>query len=82
MIELKHVTCAYGEKTPIRDLTLALPDAGVIAVFGASGSGQDDAAASVGGTNPTCIRHGGRALRKARFHGVSGGPPSALEDSA
>ena len=37
MIELKHVTCAYGEKTPIRDLTLALPDAGVIAVFGASG---------------------------------------------
>ena len=40
MIELKHVTCAYGEKTPIRDLTLALPDAGVIAVFGASGSGK------------------------------------------
>ena len=40
MIELKHVTCAYGEKTPIRDLTLALPDAGVIGVFGASGSGK------------------------------------------
>ena len=40
MIEFKHVTCTYGEKTPIRDLTLALPDAGVIGVFGASGSGK------------------------------------------
>ncbi len=40
MIELKHVTCAYGEKTPVRNLTLTLSDAGVIGVFGASGSGK------------------------------------------
>ena len=44
--------------------------------------GHDVIIYSLSGTNPTCIRHGGRALRKARFHGVSGGPPSALEDSA
>ena len=40
MIELAHVHCIYGEKTPIRDLTLILPDVGVVGVFGASGAGK------------------------------------------
>lgn len=40
MIEFKNLTCAYGEKTPIRNLTLTLPDTGVIGVFGASGAGK------------------------------------------
>ena len=40
MIELEHVHCIYGEKTPIRDLTLILPDVGVVGVFGASGAGK------------------------------------------
>ena len=40
MIELKHVTCAYGEKTPVRILTRTLSAAGVIGVFGASRSGK------------------------------------------
>lgn len=40
MIELAHVHCIYGEKTPIKDLTLILPDVGVVGVFGASGAGK------------------------------------------
>ena len=40
MIELEHVHCIYGEKTPIKDLTLILPDVGVVGVFGASGAGK------------------------------------------
>ncbi len=40
MISLENVTCSYGEKTPVKDLTLTLPDTGVVGIFGPSGKGK------------------------------------------
>ncbi len=40
MIKLERVTCAYGDRKPIRGLTCVLPDAGVVGVFGPSGAGK------------------------------------------
>ena len=40
MIRFDDVTCAFGEKTPIANLTYTLPEQGVIGVFGPSGSGK------------------------------------------
>jgi len=40
MIILDRVTCGYGNVLPIRDLSVTLPDQGVVAVFGPSGSGK------------------------------------------
>ncbi|MEG1547171.1 MAG: ATP-binding cassette domain-containing protein [Clostridia bacterium] len=40
MIKLTHLTCGYGELLPIKDLSLLLPDKGVIAVSGPSGCGK------------------------------------------
>lgn len=40
MIKLDNVTCSYGEKTPVKDLTLTLPDTGVVGIFGPSGRGK------------------------------------------
>ncbi|MBE5784533.1 MAG: ABC transporter ATP-binding protein [Clostridiales bacterium] len=40
MIRLENITCSYGEKTPVKDLTLTLPDTGVVGIFGPSGRGK------------------------------------------
>lgn len=40
MIELRNVTCTYGDKTPLKDISLTLPERGVVGVFGPSGRGK------------------------------------------
>ena len=40
MIRLENVTCGYGDKLPIRNLSAAFPQKGCVAVLGASGSGK------------------------------------------
>ncbi len=40
MISLERITLGYGDAAPVRDLTVTLPQRGVVAVTGASGSGK------------------------------------------
>jgi NitT/TauT family transport system ATP-binding protein len=40
MIELRGVSKAYGEKTVLENLSLVLPESGIVAVTGPSGSGK------------------------------------------
>lgn len=40
MIELHEVTISYGEKTVLRDFSLALPESGIVCLSGPSGCGK------------------------------------------
>jgi branched-chain amino acid transport system ATP-binding protein len=40
MLRLDHVTAGYGDTTVLRDVTLAVPDASVVALLGANGAGK------------------------------------------
>ena len=39
-IELDHVTVSFGERNVIEDLSLSLPEKGIVSFFGVSGSGK------------------------------------------
>jgi branched-chain amino acid transport system ATP-binding protein len=40
MLRLDGVTAGYADTTVLRDVTLAVPDASVVALLGANGSGK------------------------------------------
>mgnify|MGYP002626703437 CR=1 FL=1 len=40
MIELRHATVRYGDKTVLEDFSFSLPDAGVTCLLGPSGCGK------------------------------------------
>jgi branched-chain amino acid transport system ATP-binding protein len=40
LFELRRITAGYGATTVLRDVSLAVPDAGVVALLGANGAGK------------------------------------------
>jgi phospholipid/cholesterol/gamma-HCH transport system ATP-binding protein len=49
MVELRHVTCGYGDKVILRDVNLIVPRGKVVALMGTSGGGKTTVLRLIGG---------------------------------
>ena len=49
MVELRHVTCGYGDKVILRDVNLTVPRGAVVALMGTSGGGKTTVLRLIGG---------------------------------
>ena len=56
LLEIDKLTCAYGEKTVLRDLSLAIPGGQLVGLLGANGSGKTTLLKCIGNAVPASGR--------------------------
>jgi len=69
LLELEHVTAAYGKVEVLHDLSMSVPPGSVVALLGSNGAGKTTTLRVISGTLP--LRRGSVRLERARLDGRS-----------